>query len=97
MFSELVISLAVAYAPSINQIIRTLCLAISLALLKTLRHYQAHPQMSFVMAYPISNSGCVTCMMRSCSTARTRFSFFRSFINRLPIVPFSFERVSLMA
>nr|DAM17091.1 MAG TPA: hypothetical protein [Caudoviricetes sp.] len=34
MFSELVISLAVAYAPSINQIISTLCLAISLPLLK---------------------------------------------------------------
>lgn len=34
MFSEFIISLAIAYAPSINQIIRTLCLAISLALLK---------------------------------------------------------------
>lgn len=34
MFPELDISLAIAYAPSINQIIRTLCLAISLALLK---------------------------------------------------------------
>lgn len=34
MFSELIISLAIAYAPSINKIISTLCLAISLALLK---------------------------------------------------------------
>lgn len=34
MFSELVLSLAIAYAPSINHIISTLCLAISLALMK---------------------------------------------------------------
>ncbi|CZW13788.1 Uncharacterised protein [Enterobacter hormaechei] len=34
MFSEIVLSLAITYAPSINQIVRTLCLAISLALLK---------------------------------------------------------------
>ncbi|HIB8907738.1 hypothetical protein WE580_13845 [Citrobacter freundii] len=34
MFSDLEISFVIAIAPSINQIIRTLCLAISLALLK---------------------------------------------------------------
>lgn len=40
MFSELVFSLAIAYAPSINMIIRTLCLAISLAIsLALLKRY----------------------------------------------------------
>ncbi|CZW72065.1 Uncharacterised protein [Enterobacter hormaechei] len=34
MFSELVLSLAIAYAPSINQIVKTACLTINLALFK---------------------------------------------------------------
>lgn len=34
MFSEIVLSLAIAYAPSINQIVKTACLTINLALLK---------------------------------------------------------------
>ena len=34
MFSELDISFVIAIAPSINQIVKTICLAINLALLK---------------------------------------------------------------
>lgn len=47
MFSELSIDLAIAYAPSINAIVKTVCFAIMLQLIRP--YHQAHSQMRLVM------------------------------------------------